>query len=66
MSTHNLFQSKNKKKVYPCIPQFYYIKVGLWGYTWTCFPDVLDLADFHSIKRDHNGKNECKFELWSP
>ena len=27
-----MFSSKNKKnKVYPCKPQFYYIKVGLWG-----------------------------------
>ena len=42
MSTHNLggsneypqsmFLSRNKtKKVYPCKPQFYYIKVGLKG-----------------------------------
>ena len=32
-STHNLcFLSRNKKKiVYPSIPQFYYIKVGVKG-----------------------------------
>ena len=32
MSTHNLFLSRNKKNnVYPCKPQFYYIKVGFKG-----------------------------------
>ena len=34
--------NKNKKKiVYPCISQFYYIKVGLKGVfiARTCFPD---------------------------
>ena len=31
-STHNLFLSRNKKNnVYPCKPQFYYIKVGFKG-----------------------------------
>ena len=34
MSTHNLcFRAKiSKKKVYPCTPQFYYVKVGCKGY----------------------------------
>ena len=32
MSTHNLcFKSKIRKNVYPCKPQFYYIKVGCKG-----------------------------------
>ena len=37
-----MFWSKNKKKVYPCKPQFYYIKVGCKGVlvTRTCFRDV--------------------------
>ena len=38
-----MFWSKNKKnRYYPCIPQFYYIKVGFkWVFiAWTCFPDV--------------------------
>ena len=42
MSTHNLcFGSKIRKKVYPCIPQFYYIKVGYRGVniTRTCYHD---------------------------
>ena len=42
----SMFWSKNKKKVYPCKPQFYYIKVGYKGVfvTRTCFRDVeLDL-----------------------
>ena len=36
-----MFWSKNKKKVYPCKPQFYYIKVGCKGVfvTRTCFHD---------------------------
>ena len=39
----SMFWSKNKKtKVYPCILQFCYIKVGFKGvyFTWTCFRDV--------------------------
>ena len=44
VSTHDLcFSAKIKKNnVYPCIPQFYYIKVGLNGVTFTlaCYPDV--------------------------
>ena len=42
MSTHNgCFGSKVRKKVYPCKPQFWYIKVGYEGvyFSWTCFPD---------------------------
>ena len=42
-STHNLcFGAKIRKKVYPCKPQFYYIKVGCKGVfvTRTCFRDV--------------------------
>ena len=56
-STHNLsmFWSKNKKKiVYPCIPQFYYIKVGYGGGVFisrTCFPDVLRKVSFLVVKR---------------
>ena len=42
-SSHNLcFGAKIRKKVYPCKPQFYYIKVGSKGVfvTRTCFRDV--------------------------
>ena len=38
----SMFSSKNKKKnVYPCKPQFYYIKVGCKGVyiTRTCYHD---------------------------
>ena len=37
--TQSMFWSKNKKKVYLCKPQFYYIKVWCKGVfvTWTCF-----------------------------
>ena len=44
-STHNLcFEAKIRKKVYPRIPQFCYIKVGLKRVyiTRTCLPDGLD------------------------
>ena len=42
-----MFQSKNKNNVYPCKPQFYYIKVGFKGIKimLTCFHDVFGL--FH-------------------
>ena len=39
MSTHNLcFRAKIRKNVYPCTPQFHYIKVGCKGVliTRTC------------------------------
>ena len=45
-STHNLcFGAKIRKIGIPCIPQFYYIKVGFKGVfiARTCFPDVRDL-----------------------
>ena len=44
MSTHNLcFRAKIRKKVYPCTPQFYYIKVGCKGvyFTRTGYHDVI-------------------------
>ena len=42
-STHDLcFGAKIRKNVYPCKPQFYYIKVGCKGVfvTRTCFRDA--------------------------
>ena len=45
MSTHNLcFRAKIRKNVYPCTPQFHYIKVGCKGVfvTQTCFRDDID------------------------
>ena len=42
-STHNLcFRAKIRINVYPCKPQFYYIKVGCKGVyiTRTCFRDA--------------------------
>ena len=41
----SMFWSKNKKNVYPCKPQFYYIKVGIKGVfvTRTCFHDGMVL-----------------------
>ena len=37
----SMFKSKNKKNVYPCKPEVYYIKVGCKGVliTRTCYPD---------------------------
>ena len=48
-STHKLcFGAKIRKKIYPCIPQFYYIKVGLKGVfiARTCFPDVMLIVKY--------------------
>ena len=43
MPTNLCFREKIRKNVYPCKPQFYYIKVGCKGVfvTRTCFRDVL-------------------------
>ena len=44
-STHNLcFRAKIRNKVYPCKPQFYFIKVGCKGVfiTRTCLHDTND------------------------
>ena len=45
MSTHNLvcFRAKIRKNIYPCKPQFYYIKVEFKGVTFTrvCYLDGL-------------------------
>ena len=53
----SMFWSKNKK-VYPCIPQFYYIKVGFKGVfiTRTCFPDAT--RRIHSTLCSQNVKLE--------
>ena len=43
MSTHNLcFRAKIRKNVYPCTPQFHYIKMGCKGVeiTRTCLHDT--------------------------
>ena len=47
-----MFWSKNKKKiVYPCKPQFYYIKVGCKGVfvTRTCFRDDFVCLKLHFL-----------------
>ena len=52
-STHDLcFRAKIRKNVYPCKPQFYYIKVGCKGvyHTWTCYHDVLQASSIYSNK----------------
>ena len=53
MSTHNLcFFSKNKKNnVYPCKPQFYYIKVGFKRVKIikACFRDEVPCPSGHTI-----------------
>ena len=43
-----MFWSKHKKKIYPCKPQFYYIKVGCKGLfvTRTCFLDEHDILNY--------------------
>ena len=36
------FRAKIRKNIYPCIPQFYYIKVGFKVVydSWTIYPDI--------------------------
>ena len=36
-----MFLSRKKNNVYPCKPQFYYIKVGLRGQNYACFHDII-------------------------
>ena len=47
-----MFWSKNNKNVYPCKPQFYYIKVECKGVfiTRTCFRDVYDGSNTYNKK----------------
>ena len=59
MSTHNLcFRAKIRKKVYPCTPQFYYIKVGCKGVfiTRTRFHDANDQWHLLSLIIVHAGR----------
>ena len=53
MSTHILcFRAKVRKNVYPCTPQFYYIKVGCKGVfiTRTCLNNGPTLRSYQSYK----------------
>ena len=52
---HSMFLNRNKKNnVYPCKPQFYYIKVGFKGvkiiYMYVCFPDDFQNAQKRLIR----------------
>ena len=54
-STHNLcFRAEIRKNVYPCKPQFFYIKVGCKGVyiSRTCYPDE-DPAYCHLLRFHH-------------
>ena len=47
MYQQSMFSSRNiKNNVYPCKPQFYYIKVGFKGVKiiWACFRDEFVLV----------------------
>ena len=54
-----MFWSKNKKKVYPCKPQFYYIKVRCKGLyiTRTCYHD--DFALRQCTRKFYPPKGGC-------
>ena len=50
--TISVLEQKGEQNVYPCKPQFYYIKVGCKGVyiTMTCYPDVhVDLLSLWSM-----------------
>ena len=50
-STHNLcFIAKIRKTIYPCTPQFYYIKVGCKGV-------LITLTCLHNVKVIYKGLN---------
>ena len=50
-----ILEQKSENNVYPCKPQFYYIKVGCKGVfiTQTCFRDESDPRFAPSIPEDH-------------
>ena len=53
MSTHNpCFRAK--KNVYPCTPQFHYIKVGCKGVYRTCYHDKTSTACQCPLDLVHN------------
>ena len=57
-----MFLSRNKKNnVYPCKPQFYYIKVGFkWVKTiWPCFRDAKILCTIYLLKHLVMSCHEC-------
>ena len=57
MSTHNLcFRAKIRKHLYPCKPQFYYIKVGCKGVyiTRTCYHDAVGIVVYTIEKKPLN------------
>ena len=51
-----MFWRKYKKKVYPCKPQFYYIKVGCKGVfvIRTCFRDVMKIITLLPIQTKYS------------
>ena len=60
-----MFLSRNKKNnVYPCKPQFYYIKVGFKGVKiiWACFRDVV----LQNITKTKARIDECVTSLRLP
>ena len=66
-----MFWNKNKKKVYPCKPQFYYIKVGCKGVfvTRTCFRDVMDFCKLYTSVIIHYtiiDSNEVDIRIYIP
>ena len=59
-STHNLGFGAKIRKVYPCKPQFFYIRVGFKGvfFARTCYPDaqftlILEDDDQYNMKIDN-------------
>ena len=52
----SMFLSKNKKNnVYPCKPQFYYVKLGFKGVKiiYACFRDAVAITDTHTHTYTH-------------
>ena len=57
MSTDNLCFRANIKNVYPCEPQFYFIKVGCKRVyiIWTCLHDAVgkETPEYHRFSLSH-------------
>ena len=64
MSTHNLcFRAKIIKNVYPCTPEFYYVKVGCKGYESHGHVILIAIARSCNILRYLPMKKNVNFQM---
>ena len=61
-----MFKSKNTKKIYPCIPQLYYIKWCVMGVKFHGHVSMMILLSFHflfMIMQQEYGRQRCNFTV---